>query len=52
MEELLEMVFSVGPCRAVISGTVALRDFVFSGVGLVPRYCGHFWPIVQAPDDR
>jgi hypothetical protein len=20
--------------------------------GQVPRYCGHFWPIVQTPDDR
>jgi hypothetical protein len=23
-----------------------------SGVGLGPLYCGHFWPIVPAPDDR
>jgi hypothetical protein len=26
--------------------------FIASGVGLSPLYCGHFWPIVQAPDDR
>jgi hypothetical protein len=25
---------------------------IISGVGLSPWYCGHFWPIVQAPDDR
>jgi hypothetical protein len=23
-----------------------------SGVGLRPLYCGHFWPIVPAPDDK
>jgi hypothetical protein len=26
--------------------------FIASGVGLSPLYCGHFWPIVLAPDDR
>jgi hypothetical protein len=26
--------------------------FFLSGVGLSPLYCGHFWPIVPAPDDR
>jgi hypothetical protein len=27
--------------------------FIIGGVGLtVPRYCGHFWPILQTPDDR
>jgi hypothetical protein len=26
--------------------------FIFSGVELSPLYCGHFWPIVPAPDDR
>jgi hypothetical protein len=26
--------------------------FIINGVGLSPWYCGHFWPIVQAPDDR
>jgi hypothetical protein len=26
--------------------------FIASGVGLSPLYCGHFWPIVAAPDDR
>jgi hypothetical protein len=25
--------------------------FIVSGVGLSPLYCGHFWPIVPAPDD-
>jgi hypothetical protein len=25
---------------------------IASGVGLSPLYCGHFWPIVLAPDDR
>ncbi|PNF40685.1 hypothetical protein B7P43_G02863 [Cryptotermes secundus] len=26
--------------------------FIASGVGLCPLHCGHFWPIVPAPDDR
>jgi hypothetical protein len=26
--------------------------FIAIGVGLSPLYCGHFWPIVPAPDDR
>jgi hypothetical protein len=26
--------------------------FIASGVGLSPLYCGHFWPIVPASDDR
>jgi hypothetical protein len=26
--------------------------FIASGVGLGPLYCGHFWSIVPAPDDR
>jgi hypothetical protein len=26
--------------------------FIASGVGLSPLYCGYFWPIVPAPDDR
>jgi hypothetical protein len=26
--------------------------FIASGVGLSPLYCGHFWPIVPAPEDR
>jgi hypothetical protein len=26
--------------------------FIDSSVGLSPLYCGHFWPIVPAPDDR
>jgi hypothetical protein len=25
------------------------EDFFIGGV---PRYCGHFWPIAQIPDDR
>jgi hypothetical protein len=25
---------------------------IASGVGLSPLYCGHFWPIVPALDDR
>jgi hypothetical protein len=25
--------------------------FIASGVGLSALYCGHFWPIVPAPDD-
>jgi hypothetical protein len=24
----------------------------YLGSAQVPRYCGHFWPIVQTPDDR
>jgi hypothetical protein len=31
--------------------TVFLWFFIASGVGLSPLYCGHFWPIVPAPDD-
>jgi hypothetical protein len=27
-------------------------SFIASGVGLSPLYCGHFWPIVPAADDR
>jgi hypothetical protein len=26
--------------------------FIASGVAQSPLYCGHFWPIVSAPDDR
>jgi hypothetical protein len=26
--------------------------FIASGLGLSSLYCGHFWPIVPAPDDR
>jgi hypothetical protein len=26
--------------------------FIASGLGLSALYCGHFWPIVPAPDDR
>jgi hypothetical protein len=26
--------------------------FIASGLELSPLYCGHFWPIVPAPDDR
>jgi hypothetical protein len=26
--------------------------FIASGVGLSPLYCGHFWPILPAPDHR
>jgi hypothetical protein len=25
---------------------------IASGVALSPLHCGHFWPIVPAPDDR
>jgi hypothetical protein len=28
-----------------------LSLFIASGVGLSPLYCGHFWPIIPAPDD-
>jgi hypothetical protein len=27
-------------------------NIIANGVGLSPLYCGHFWPIVPAPDDR
>jgi hypothetical protein len=27
-------------------------SFIASGAGLSPLYCGNFWPIVPAPDDR
>jgi hypothetical protein len=26
--------------------------FIASGLGLSPLHCGHFWPIVPAPDDK
>jgi hypothetical protein len=29
-----------------------LFSFIASGVGPSPSYCGRFWPIVPAPDDR
>jgi hypothetical protein len=31
---------------------IGIYFFIASGVGLSPLYCGHFWPIVPAPDDR
>jgi hypothetical protein len=31
---------------------VYIVSFIASGVGLSPLYCGRFWPIVPAPDDR
>jgi hypothetical protein len=34
-------------------GSITLYGvFIASWVGLSPLYCGHFWPIVPAPDDR
>jgi hypothetical protein len=33
-------------------GRVFFIFFIASGVGLSPLHCGHFWPIVPAPDDR
>jgi hypothetical protein len=38
-----------------IKRTVNSGDSFFlfaNGVGLSPLYCGHFWHIVPAPDDR
>jgi hypothetical protein len=38
-----------------LSMAVICLDTIFfngSGVGLSPLYCGHFRPIVPAPDDR
>jgi hypothetical protein len=29
-----------------------LLFFIANVVGLSPLHCGHFWPIVRAPDDR
>jgi hypothetical protein len=38
---------------ATVTGNFVFTFFLFaSGVGLSPLYCGHFWPIVAAPDDR
>jgi hypothetical protein len=31
---------------------VFLLFFNASGVGLSLWYCGHFWPIIPAPNDR
>jgi hypothetical protein len=36
----------------VIKDILMPHFFIASGVGLSPLYCGHFWPIVPAPDDR
>jgi hypothetical protein len=38
--------------QILASNISKLFFFVASGVGLSPLYCGHFWPIVPAPDDR
>jgi hypothetical protein len=35
----------------MLSVAQAVISFNASGVGLSPFYCGHFWPIVPAPDD-
>jgi hypothetical protein len=39
---------------SVIQYAMYLCYMIFTaiGVGLSPLYCGHFWPIVPAPDDR
>jgi hypothetical protein len=37
---------------AHIKSSQPFFSFIASGVGLIPLYCGHFWPIVPAPDDR
>jgi hypothetical protein len=40
-------------CYAFSYNTVTYYFFIIGGVGTKStRYCGHFWPIVQAPDDR
>jgi hypothetical protein len=40
-------------CNLLVHTLSALCiSFIASGVGLSPLYCGHFWPIVPAPDDR
>jgi hypothetical protein len=47
-----ELCFLRNSCREAISETKFGAFFTASGVGLSPLYCGHFWPILPAPDDR
>jgi hypothetical protein len=50
--------FKVKSRPAVANSTVIMNllhfivIIIIGGVGLSPWYCGHFWPIVQTPDDR
>ena len=45
--------FSEGLITRFLFINLNIQQFSFaSGVGLIPLYCGHFWPIVPAPDDR
>jgi hypothetical protein len=39
-------------CAIFLDITLCSNFFTASGVGLSPLYCGHFCPIVPAPDDR
>jgi hypothetical protein len=43
--------WSCPKARFYVSDIEAWVCFIASGVGLSPLYCGHFWPIVQAPDN-
>jgi hypothetical protein len=44
--------YSIRP-QLIISKSFPIRHFfIASGVGLRPLYCGHFWPIVPASNDR
>jgi hypothetical protein len=38
--------------RTICRLAVRIIFFIASGVGLSPLYCGHFWPVVPAPEDR
>jgi hypothetical protein len=53
----IDMICSVNPVLTedmcvVQKQELSIFFFIVSGVGLSPLYCGHFWPIVPAPDDR
>jgi hypothetical protein len=46
-------IWSCGICGGQsVAGEGLLRILFLWGVTKSTRYCGHFWPIVQAPDNR
>jgi hypothetical protein len=51
-EKIQFLELSLTALTSPLRPTIAFFFFVASGVGLSPLYCGHFWPVVPAPDDR
>jgi hypothetical protein len=47
-----EMILYIYGRRTICRLNRSVIFFKFVGSDEVPRYCGHFWPIVQTPDDR